>query len=157
MKVFIEISKGSNMKYEHDKDNNCLVLDRVLHNTNFFPYNYGYIPNTLSPDNDPLDIIILCDYPIIPGSYINCKIIGGISTSDESGDDDKIIAILDDSSDPKSQYINDIVDINKIDLDNIKYFLIHYKDNEKNKFINVGNFYNKNEAENIISKYTLND
>lgn len=83
MKVFIEISKGSNLKYEHDKETGKLVLDRILHNTNTFPYNYGYIPNTLSPDGDPLDIIILCDYSIHPGCYADCKIIGGIETDDE--------------------------------------------------------------------------
>jgi len=66
VKAFIEISKGSNLKYEFDKENQCLALDRILHNSNVFPYNYGYVPNTLSDDGDPLDIIILCDYAIHP-------------------------------------------------------------------------------------------
>ena len=70
MEVFIEISKNSKLKYEHDEDNNRLVLDRVLQNTNTFPYNYGYLPNTLSPDGDPLDIIILCEYELVPGSKL---------------------------------------------------------------------------------------
>ena len=59
MKIIIEVSKNSNIKYEYDKDRKCLILDRVLHNTNVFPYNYGFIPNTLSPDGDPVDIIVL--------------------------------------------------------------------------------------------------
>ncbi len=157
MNVFIEISKGSNLKYEHDKVLNSLILDRILHNTNVFPYNYGYIPNTLSPDGDPLDIIILCDYPINPGCYAKCKILGGIETTDESGIDDKIIAVLDDNLDQKSKYYNDISDINKVDLDNILYFLKHYKDNELDKYVNVGKIYNKKEAEEVIKKYTLNE
>lgn len=155
MKVFIEISKGSNLKYEHDKETDCLILDRILHNSNVFPYNYGYIPYTLSPDGDPLDIIILCDYAIHPGCYANVKIIGGIETIDENGKDDKILAVLDDKCDPKSKHFNDLIDINKIDMDNILYFLKHYKDNEKNKYVNVGKIYNKQTALDVISKYTL--
>ena len=123
--VFIEIVKI--LKYEHDKETGALILDRILHNTNNFPYNYGYIPNTLSPDGDPLDIIILCDHSIHPGCYAECKIIGGIETDDESGKDDKIIAVLSEKVDPKSKLYNDINDINKFDLDNILYFLKHYK------------------------------
>ena len=111
--AFIEISKGSNMKYEYDKTHNCLVLDRILHNSNVFPYNYGYVPNTLSDDGDPLDIIILCDYTIIPGARVSCKIIGGIHTEDESGGDHKIIAVLTDKADPKSKFYNDIEDKKK--------------------------------------------
>ena len=157
MNVFIEISKGSNLKYEHDKETNTLILDRILHNTNAFPYNYGYIPNTLSPDGDPLDIIILCDYSIHPGCYAKVKIVGGIETSDESGIDDKIVAVLDENLDPKSKYFNDISDINKVDLDNIIYFLKHYKDNESNKYVNVGKVYNRKTAEDVIKKYTLDN
>ena len=157
MKVFIEISKGSKLKYEHDKETGALILDRILHNTNRFPYNYGYIPNTLSPDGDPLDIIILCDHSIHPGCYAECKVIGGIETDDESGKDDKIIAVLTDNVDPKSKLFNDINDLNKIELDNILYFLKHYKDNEKNKFVNVGKIYNKKTALDVIAKYTLDN
>ena len=89
VKAFIEISKGSNLKYEFDKENQCLVLDRILHNSNVFPYNYGYVPNTLSDDGDPLDIIILCDYAIHPGTMVSCKIIGGIYTEDEKKGESK--------------------------------------------------------------------
>ena len=102
--AIIEISKGSNMKYEYDKDAVCLRLNRILHNSNVFPYNYGYIPGTLSDDGDPLDIIILCDYPIQPGAMVSCKILGGIMTTDESGGDHKILAVLSDKCDPKSTH-----------------------------------------------------
>ena len=156
MKIFIEISKGSNLKYEHHKETNSLILDRIIHNTNTFPYNYGYIPNTLSPDGDPLDIIILCDYSIYPGCYAECKVIGGIETEDESGKDDKILAVLADSLDPKSKLINEITDINKVDFDNIVYFLKHYKDNESDKYVKIGKIYDKENALNVISKYKLN-
>jgi inorganic pyrophosphatase len=148
--AFIEISKGSNLKYEFDKENQCLVLDRVLHNSNIYPYNYGYIPKTLSGDGDPLDIIIICDYAIHPGTMIMCKIIGGIYTEDENGIDDKIIAVLIEKSDPKSRFFNDISDINEHELNCIKYFLQHYKDGEKNKFVMTGNFYGREHALQVL-------
>lgn len=148
--AFIEISKGSNLKYEFDKENQCLVLDRVLHNSNIYPYNYGYIPKTLSGDGDPLDIIIICDYAIHPGTMVMCKIIGGIYTEDENGIDDKIIAVLIENADPKSRFFNNISDINEHDLNCIKYFLQHYKDGEKNKFVNIGNFYTREHALEVL-------
>lgn len=150
--AFIEISKGSNIKYEYDKKEGCMVLDRILHNSNVFPYNYGYVPNTLSDDGDPLDIIILCDYPIIPGTKVSCKIIGGIHTEDESGGDHKIIAVLTDKTDPKSKYFNNISDINQHDLQSIQYFLKHYKDGEKDKFISIGETYGRTRALMILDE-----
>ena len=155
MKVIIEVSKNSNIKYEYDKVNKCLILDRILHNTNFFPYNYGFIPNTLSPDGDPVDIIVLCEYSLTPGIMCDVKIIGGINTEDEAGQDDKIIAVLSNKTDSTSKDIENISDIGENILKNIRYFLEHYKDNENNKFINVKEFYNKSRAINIINQYSL--
>ena len=155
MKVIIEVSKNSNIKYEYDKENKCLILDRILHNTNFFPYNYGFIPNTLSPDGDPVDIIVLCEYSLTPGIMCDVKIIGGINTEDEAGQDDKIIAVLSNKTDSTSKDIENISDIGENILKNIRYFLKHYKDNENNKFINVKEFYNKSRAINIINQYSL--
>lgn len=155
MKVIIEVSKNSNIKYEYDKENKCLILDRILHNTNFFPYNYGFIPNTLSPDGDPVDIIVLCEYSLTPGIMCDVKIIGGINTEDEAGQDDKIIAVLSNKTDSTSKDIENISDIGENTLKNIRYFLEHYKDNENNKFINVKEFYNKSRAINIINQYSL--
>ena len=155
MKVIVEVSKNSNIKYEYDKDKKCLVLDRVLHNTNFFPYNYGFIPNTLSPDGDPVDIIILCEYSLVPGIMCEVKIIGGINTEDEAGQDDKIIAVLSDKTDSTSSDIHDISDIRQSVLKNMRYFLEHYKDNENDKYIIVKEFYDRNKALNIIEQYSL--
>lgn len=155
--AYLEISKGSQIKYEYNKKLKCLEVDRILHNTNSFPYNYGFIPNTLSPDGDALDIIILCDYPLLAGSMAKCKIVGGIETKDEKGIDDKILAVLNEKLDNKSIYINDIGDINKGTLAHIIYFLNHYKDNEKDKYVEVGKIYNKSIALNKIKQYTLTD
>lgn len=156
MEVFIEISKGSHLKYEYDHEKHCLVLDRVLHNTQVFPYNYGFIPNTLSPDGDPVDVILICDHTIIPGCIVKCKIIGGINTEDEKGQDDKIFAVLDDKLESASLEINDITDIKNSELKKIKYFLTHYKDNELGKYITIKEIYNRETAINIINKYSIN-
>jgi len=155
MRVFVEVAKNSNLKYEFDKKSNILILDRILHNTNMFPYNYGFIPNTLSPDGDPVDIIILCDFSLIPGSMCDVKIIGGIDTFDESGQDDKIICVLSNKTDKTSKYINDISDVLQSTIDDIIYFLSHYKEGEKNKYVTIGNIYDREKALEIIKKYTL--
>jgi inorganic pyrophosphatase len=106
----------------------------------------------LSDDGDPLDIIILCDYTIIPGARVSCKIIGGIHTEDESGGDHKIIAVLTDKADPKSKFYNDIEDTNQHDLQSIQYFLKHYKDGEQDKFITIGETYGRAKALEILEK-----
>ena len=155
MRVFVEVAKNSNLKYEFDKKNNCLVLDRILHNTNVFPYNYGFIPNSLSPDGDPIDVIILCNYSLVPGSLCDVKIIGGVDTSDESGQDDKIICVLSDETDKTSKYYNDINDLHQSQIDDVIYFLTHYKEGEKSKYVKIKDVYNKKKALEIIEKYSL--
>jgi inorganic pyrophosphatase len=148
----IEISKNSNIKYEFDEKNHSLVLDRILPNSNTFPYNYGYIPDTLAPDGDPVDIILLSSHQLIPGCIIKIRIIGGIETTDEQGQDDKIICVLDDNLDKENNHIKDIDDVTEVMVDNIIYFLSHYKDNDGDKFIHIGRVYNKEEAIQFIDK-----
>ena len=155
MEVIIEISKGSNLKYEFDHKLNKLFLDRVLNNTNVFPYNYGFIPNTLSPDGDPVDIILISNHSLHPGTYVNVKVIGIIRTDDEAGRDDKIICVLDSKIDKEYDYVNDIENLNENELKNILYFLNHYKDGEENKFVNVGEVKGKNEAFDYIKEHSL--
>ena len=152
--AIIEISKNSNMKYEFDKDNNYLMLDRVLPNSNYFPYNYGFIPNTLAPDNDPIDIILLSSHKIIPGCSIKIDIIGGIETHDENGRDDKIICKLTNKCDQEYSHINDIGDIPENHIKKIIYFLKHYKDNDGDKFIEIKSNYNKETALAFIKEYS---
>ena len=152
MQVYIEVSKGSNLKYEHDKISGMCVLDRVLHNTQCFPYNYGYIPDTLSPDGDPLDVIVKCPYALFPGTMVKVKVIGAIKAIDEAGEDDKIIAVPIDKCDPRSKHFNNINDITETELDEIKYFLKRYKDGEKGKFMDIGDVVGKEKANEIIKE-----
>jgi inorganic pyrophosphatase len=143
--VYIEISKNSNIKYEYDKEIKSLVCDRVLHTPFRYEFNYGFIPDTLSPDGDALDAVVLMDESLIPGCYIKCKIIGCLDTSDEKGIDPKLILVPIDKIDPNSKDMNNISDISEHNLKKIKYFYKHYKDLE-NKMVEVGNFLNKEDS-----------
>lgn len=157
--VFVEISKGSNIKYEFNKELNLLVCDRILQTPVRYTFNYGFIPNTLSEDSDPIDTVILTDEILHPGCMIKCKIIGCLETSDSEGNDPKLIMCPIDKIDPNSKYINDISDLNSVILEQIKYFFFHYKDLE-NKIVLIGNFLHKKEANDIyfesIQRFKLN-
>jgi inorganic pyrophosphatase len=145
VEVFIEISKGSNIKYEFDKKKNLLVCDRILYTPFRYIFNYGFIPETLSPDSDPIDAVVIMDDTLVPGCVIRCKIIGCLETSDSEGIDPKLILCPIDKIDPKSKEINDIDNLSSFILDQIKYFFTHYKDLE-NKHVEIGKFLSKDEA-----------
>jgi inorganic pyrophosphatase len=143
--VLIEISKNSHIKYEYDKEKNSLICDRILHTPFKYFFNYGFIPNTLSLDGDPIDVVVLMDDELLPASYIKCKFIGVLETSDESGIDPKIIMCPSFKIDPTYSLINDISDVSSITKNKIHYFFSHYKDLE-NKQVTIGDFKNKDEA-----------
>jgi inorganic pyrophosphatase len=140
MEIKIEISKGSSIKYEWEDGK--LKVDRFLNVPFVYPFNYGYIPNTLGRDNDPLDALVLCEHSILPGSIIKCKLIGVLETEDESGEDNKFIFVPDNSVDIKSKNINCLKEISEKELEKIKYFFTHYKDLDEDKWIKVGKFKN---------------
>lgn len=146
VEVFIEISKGSNIKYEYD--GNKLVCDRILYTPFRYIFNYGFVPNTLSLDSDPIDVVVIMDDSLVPGCTIKCKIIGCLETADDEGDDPKLIVCPINKIDPKSRTINKLSDLSPFVLEQIKYFFTHYKDLE-NKHVKIGNFLDKNNAEQI--------
>lgn len=152
--VFIEIAKGSHIKYEYDKDKKALICDRILHTPFKYEFNYGFIPDTLSQDGDPLDVILIMDDELIPGCYIKCKFIGVLETEDDAGIDPKIIMCPCDSVDPIAREINDLKDLNSIKLERIKYFFTHYKDLE-NKNVRIGEFKDRLEATKIFNESSL--
>jgi len=149
VKVQIEIPRGSNVKYEIDHKTHELVCDRFLHGPFAYPFNYGYIVNTLGGDGDPLDAVVVCNRPLAPTCFIKCKIIGALITNDEKGRDEKIILVPDEKIDPYNKSFNSYKDLDPHTLDEIKYFFTHYKDLEENKFINVDDFIGSEEA-NVI-------
>lgn len=139
--VFIEISKNSHIKYEFDNEKKALRCDRVLHTPLKYFFNYGFIPNTLSSDGDPLDVLVLMEDELIPGCYIRCKIIGCLDTSDEEGNDPKIIACPITKISPAYRDLNSIEQVSSHTLEKIEYFFSHYKDLE-NKHVEIHGFLN---------------
>ena len=121
----IEISKGSKMKYELDKETGLLRLDRVLYTSTHYPANYGFIPRTYAKDNDPLDVLVLCSEQIQPMSIVECYPIGVISMLDNGAPDDKIISIP--FNDPTYNTYKDISQLPTHVFDEMKHFVSVYK------------------------------
>ena len=121
----IEIPKGSQCKYELDKDTGFLRLDRILYTSTHYPANYGFIPRTLSEDQDPLDVLVICQEPLEPMSIVQCYPIGILYMIDENEIDEKIIAIP--VNDPNLNSYNDITELPKHQFEEIKHFFEVYK------------------------------
>ncbi|MEK7092090.1 MAG: inorganic diphosphatase, partial [Patescibacteria group bacterium] len=123
--VFIEISKGSTVKYELDKDMGVIVVDRFGYTAMPYPFDYGFVPNTLSEDSDPLDVLVLTSQPVNQGVVIPVRPIGMLEMEDESGIDTKIIAVPTKKVDPYMAHIEDIADINESIKKMIQHFFDH--------------------------------
>lgn len=152
VQVFIEIKKGSNIKYEYDSKLDGLVCDRILSTPMKYFFNYGFIPGTKSEDGDELDALVLIDDELENGSYIKCKIIGCLLTNDNEGDDPKMIVLPISKVDKKYEKINDINNIDDLTIKKIIHFFKHYKDLEEGKFINIEGIVNKEKALEIYKK-----
>ncbi len=147
--TIIEIPKGSNAKYEMDKDTGLLRLDRVLYSAMFYPHNYGFIPQTLGEDNDPLDILVLSQIAVVPLCIVEARIIGVMRMLDQGEGDDKIIAVA--SQDVSVSYINSIAELPIYLLNELKNFFQEYKKLEK-KTVKVKDFQSVGTAKKIIEK-----
>src|ERR1043165_1172163 len=108
--TIIEIPRGSTNKYEIDPDSGMLKLDRVLYSPLFYPFDYGYIPQTLYLDGDPLDVLVLVSHPTFPGCIIEASAIGVLEMRDEKGPDEKILCVS--TKDPRYSYRKDISQVN---------------------------------------------
>lgn len=152
LNVVIEIPYGSNIKYEIDKESGAVVVDRVIYGAMFYPANYGFVPKTLSEDGDPADILVLNEYPLQAGSVIKARLIGVLIMEDESGLDEKLIALPISKIDPRYDNIKSLEDLPKITLDKIKNFFETYKMLEPNKWVRVKEFQNAQSAKEILDK-----
>ena len=139
--VIIEIScNGAPVKYEVCKETGTLEVDRFLATSMVYPANYGYIPQTLAEDGDPVDVLVITPTPIMSGSIIAVRPIGMLQMTDESGPDAKLLAV------PKSKltkiydHINKPEDVSPHMLDSIKHFFEHYKDLDEGKWVKVENW-----------------
>ena len=148
--AYIEVSKNSRFKYEWDNDLNSLVLDRVLHSSVVYPYNYGFFPQTLCDDGDPLDVLVMCDGELVPGCIVNVRPICYMVMEDEKGLDEKVLAVVD--KDPRLNEIDSMYDIPKHIIDEISNFFETYKILEKDKWVKVGDWKNKKETYELIEK-----
>jgi inorganic pyrophosphatase len=136
--AIIEIPMNDNpVKYELDKESGAIFVDRFMQISMSYPCNYGFIPNTLSGDGDPVDVLVLSNYPIIPSAVIKCRPIGVLMMEDESGLDKKIIAVPVSKVDISFDNIRNITDVSGIIKERIKHFFEHYKDLDKDKWVKV--------------------
>jgi inorganic pyrophosphatase len=149
--VVIEIPSGSAIKYEVDKDSGALMVDRFLSTAMFYPSNYGFVPQSLSDDGDPCDVLVLSQLPVAPGSVIRARPIGALLMEDESGQDEKILAVPIDKLDAFYAKVQSYTDIPQIFLDQVVHFFQHYKDLEKNKWVKVLNWVDADEAKKLIT------
>ena len=136
--VVIEIPMNSEpVKYEIDKQTGAMFVDRLLTTPMRYPCNYGYIPQTLGGDGDPLDALVMMPMQLVPGSVINCRPIGILEMVDESGDDQKLIVVPSDKISVLYQSVQSVRDLPTLIRDQISHFFQHYKDLEPGKWVRV--------------------
>lgn len=146
--ALIEIPKGSRAKYEIEKTSGLLKLDRVIYSSFHYPANYGFIPQSLGYDNDPLDILVLCSQSIQPLCIVEATVIGNMQMIDNGEQDDKIIAVA--TNDPSVNHIMDIDEMPAHFFNELKHYFEQYKVLE-NKKVAIDNFQDKETAYRIIN------
>jgi inorganic pyrophosphatase len=136
--VIIEIPMNADpIKYEVDEDSGALFVDRFMSTAMHYPCNYGYIPQTLADDGDPVDVLVITPVPLIPGVVVTCRAIGVLKMDDEAGGDNKLLAVpIDKILSIYSQWQKP-EDLNPMRLNTIKHFFEHYKDLEEGKWVKV--------------------
>lgn len=154
--VIIEISAGSEpIKYEFNKKLGLLQVDRFLFTSMTYPCNYGFIPNTQADDDDPVDVLVLTQFPLSSGVLISVRPVGALLTEDEKGQDEKILAVPVSSVDSYYDNIKNYSDLPQNLLDKIVHFFSHYKDLEKGKTVTIGKWVSVEEAQEVIEKSHL--
>ena len=148
--VVIENVKGSSNKIEYDKDDKVFKLDRVLYSAVFWPFDYGFIPQTWHEDEDPVDVVLLTTYPTFPGCVVEARPIGLLLMEDEKGLDDKVIAVP--VKDPRFSHINSVEDLPPHLKKEIKEFFETYKRLEPGKWVKVKEWKGREVAIETIKK-----
>jgi inorganic pyrophosphatase len=151
LNVVVEIPQGGEpVKYELDKASGAVFVDRFLHTAMFYPGNYGFVPHTLSEDGDPIDVLIVGPVSIVPGAVVRCRPVAALVMEDESGPDEKIIAVPVDELHPFYTNVRSHQDLPSILCDQIAHFFTHYKDLEKGKWAKVAHWAGPEEAAELI-------
>lgn len=149
--VVIEIPMNADpIKYEVDKESGAIFVDRFMGTAMHYPCNYGYVPNTLSLDGDPVDVLVITPFPLIPGVVVRCRPIGVLKMTDESGEDAKVLAVPVDKVLSIYSHWQKPEDLNELRLRQIQHFFEHYKDLEKGKWVKIDGWYGPEEAKQEI-------
>ena len=146
--VVIEIPRGSRNKYEVDHETGRVYLDRVLFTPFVYPTDYGFFENTLGGDGDPLDALVLLEYPLFPGVGVKVRPVALLVMEDDGGVDEKVLCVQD--KDPRWQHIQDLKDVPKQTLDEIEHFFTRYKDLEPGKWVKIQGWEDKAATQKVI-------
>ncbi len=134
--VIIEVPQHADpVKYELDKDSRAFFVDRFMHTSMHYPCNYGFVPNTLSDDGDPVDVLVISKFSLITGCVVNCRPIAMLHMEDEAGMDAKVLAVPSTKLKPSFDDVNGPEDVSDFLLEQISHFFEHYKDLEPNKWV----------------------
>lgn len=150
--VVVEIPANSSVKYELDKESEAVLVDRFSYTAMFYPFNYGFIPQTNASDGDPVDVLVLSSQSVHPGVVIPCRPIGMLEMEDEAGVDTKILAVPTAKVDPFYAHINEVADLDEATKNKIKHFFDHYKEIEPGKWVKTKEFLPKENAFKEIEK-----
>lgn len=150
--VVVEIPIGSRIKFEYNKELHTIGADRFLYTAFSYPFNYGFVPQTWSEDEDALDIVVVSSEPIPTGVVVECRVIGMLSTKDEEGNDAKILAVPKAKIDPSFAHVETIDDLSAPLKDKIKHFYENYKSIEPGKFVEVTGWLGKEEAIKVVEE-----
>jgi inorganic pyrophosphatase len=136
--VIIEIPANAQpVKYEVDKQTGALFVDRFMMTAMHYPANYGYVPQTVADDDDPVDVLVHTPFPLLPGVVVRCRAVGVLRMEDEAGNDAKVLAVPTDDICPLFEHWQSIADVPEIRLRQIRHFFEHYKDLEADKWVKV--------------------
>lgn len=147
--VIVEINKGSKNKYEIDKETGLIALDRVGHTAQDYPFDYGFVPQTLWDDGDALDVVLLTTHPIPPGILVDARPVAIMHMTDSGESDDKIIAVP--VGDPRWAEVKDLADVNKHTLKEMEHFFTTYK-KLQNKEVTVSGFEGMDAAQKAVTR-----
>jgi inorganic pyrophosphatase len=149
--VIIEIPMNADpIKYEVDKESGAIFVDRFMGTAMHYPCNYGYVPKTISDDGDPVDVLVITPFALIPGVVVRCRPLGMLRMSDEAGGDAKVLAVPVDKVLPIYSHWQKPEDLNDLRLQQIQHFFEHYKDLEKGKWVKIEGWVGPEEAKQEI-------
>lgn len=151
--TIIEIPANSAIKYELDKEENRIEVDRFLFTSMHYPFNYGFIPETVDLDGDPVDVLVLTREAVFPGASIKVRPIGVLGMKDEAGESDmKVLAVPVEKLDPQYKGIKEYTDVPEILRQKVEHFFEHYKELEPDKWVKIGEWGDAQKANQLIEE-----